>query len=66
MSGAGGTPGPENRLDPGRNATIFSISSHIYGTVGLTVRGGWSVPLAMTVSKFENFDPFLALKFEQS
>ena len=29
-------------------------------------RGRGSVPLALTVSKFENFDPFLALKLEGS
>ena len=32
--------------------------------VRLTVRGGGSAPSALTVTKWEYFDPFLALKFD--
>ena len=35
------------------------LVKNIYFTVRLTVRGWGSAPSALTVSKFENFDPFV-------
>ena len=47
-----------------RECTNRESTKNGFITVRLTVRGGGSAPLALTVSKCEHVDPFLAMNFD--